>query len=727
DGEPAESAPGIPHTSFRLNPSGGVVALSRRQGSPLAPAVLDYLAWEEVPGGRSLGSIPDGEPRARRILFHPTPGAANDPAVPVVNVVLNEFMAQNTRTLADPADGDWDDWIELYNSGPNPVDLTGYHLTDNLTNSLAAMFRIPAGYPLPPGGRLLVWADGETSQNSPTNSGLHVDFALARTGEQIGLFDPAGTVVDSLTYGAQTPDVSTGRFPDGAPPPLYPFETPTPGSANLLAGANRPPAFDPVADRVVPEQSLVAFTVRAVDPDPGQTIRYSLGPDAPPGATLDPVTGAFRWPTAESDGPATYSVLLRATDDGSPARVGILRFNLTVQEVNLPPVVVAVTNVAVAEGVLLSLALPASDPDRPANTLSFSPAGPLPDGAALSPAGLLTWTPDESRGGAGVSILYRVTDNGVPPLSVTGEVRVTVAEVNNPPVFAQPSPATVDEGSAFALQLSASDPEGAAVRFRIDGAAPAGFQLDSLTGNVGWTPTEDQGPGSYVILIRATESSPEQLSVVRELLVTVREVNRRPVLDSLTPRVVREGATLRLGVLAADADRPAQALRFSLDPGAPAGASIDPGTGAFQWTVPDDFGATTNDLVVRVTDDGPGALEATAVLRVVTEPRFRVVINEILRRPAAPGTEFIELLNPSAVTAWNLDGFRLTGSNLTYHFPANTRLAPGGAVVVAANVAAFRAAFGPGPAVSGAWTGSLGAAADSLALLLPGAGGGPDT
>jgi hypothetical protein len=716
DGEPTESAPGIPHTSFRLNPTSGGVALVRRQGTGNTPAVLDYLTWEQLPAGRSFGSIPDGEPRTRRILFNPTVGATNDPTTPAVNVVINEFMAQNNRTVADPADGDWDDWIELHNTGTQAVDLAGYYLTDNLTNSVGAMFRIPGGYPIPAGGFLLVWADNETAQNTSTNVDLHAGFALARGGEQIGLFDPAGKLIDGFTFGSQTNDISMGRFPDAAAPPLYFMETPSPRAPNILAGANRPPTFNPIADITAPEQTEITFTAIATDPDAGQSIQFSLGPDAPSGASIHPTSGVFRWATSELDGPASYSVLLRATDNGTPPRIGGLRINIAVSEVNLPPIVVGVTNVVAPEGSLLSLQLPASDTDLPPNTLTFALEGTIPPGVELSPGGLLSWIPGEGFGGSVQTVNYRVSDNGSPEASRTGEVRITVLEVNNPPVFTQPTPVIMDELALLDLPLVATDPEGTTVRFRLDGPAPQGLTLNESTGRIQWTPTEDQGPGSYVVLVRAADGSPEALSVVRELSITVRELNQPPILESIAAQTIGEGQTVTFKAVASDPDRPAQTLTFSLDPGAPPAATIDPVTGDFRWSTDPDAGASTNTITVRVTDNGPGNLSATRSLQVTTQPRFKVVLNEVLRQPMTPNTQFVELLNASAVTSWNLSGHRLVGSNLTFTFPANTVLAPGARIVVVQNSAAFRTAFGAAATLAGAWTGTLGGLADSIVL-----------
>jgi hypothetical protein len=214
DGQPAQSAPGHPHTSFRITTNTGSVALSRSIGGSLQ--VLDYLNFSAVPAGWSYGAVPDGQPFYRFDLYHPTPGTANDSAPAPVVVSINEWMAANSAPggWPDPADGDYDDWFELYNPGASPVDLAGYYLTDNLTNRF--QFRIPSGYTLPAGGFLLVWADNEEGQNQSNRLDLHVSFALRQAGEEIGLFAADGTAIDTVVFGPQTNNVSEGRYPDGA-------------------------------------------------------------------------------------------------------------------------------------------------------------------------------------------------------------------------------------------------------------------------------------------------------------------------------------------------------------------------------------------------------------------------------------------------------------------------------------------------------------------------------
>src|SRR6185503_19321647 len=80
---------------------------------------------------------------------------------------------------------------------------------------------------------LLVWADEETEQNAATTLDLHAAFKLSQGGEAIGLFAPDGRLVDAVTFGSQTNDVSQGRWPDGAAT-YYFMPVSTPRGPNVL-------------------------------------------------------------------------------------------------------------------------------------------------------------------------------------------------------------------------------------------------------------------------------------------------------------------------------------------------------------------------------------------------------------------------------------------------------------------------------------------------------------
>lgn len=158
------------------------------------------------------------------------------------SIVINEILASNLSDVRDPQ-GQHEDWIELYNLGNTPVDLAGYFLTDDLARPTKWQF--PAGNPaattIPARGYLLIWADGDIA-----DSGLHAGFRLSSEGEVVALFAPDGlTMLDSLAFGPLEPDVSYGRYPDGAADLRF-FGYPTAGWSNLVIyqGVVSPPQFD---------------------------------------------------------------------------------------------------------------------------------------------------------------------------------------------------------------------------------------------------------------------------------------------------------------------------------------------------------------------------------------------------------------------------------------------------------------------------------------------------
>lgn len=186
-------------------------------------------------------------------------------------VVVNELLASNGTTLSDPDFGDFSDWIELYNASAEAVDLGGFYLSDDLDN--ATKWRIPDGTVLAPGAYLLVWADdGDTGP--PATTALHANFKLSGGGEAVGLFDAAGAVVDSVTFGEQTTDISFGRVP-GTPDWGF-FAVPTPGAPNTTTPGI---AVEPTLS--LPSGFYDATEVSLTTPEADATIRYTLDGSPP--------------------------------------------------------------------------------------------------------------------------------------------------------------------------------------------------------------------------------------------------------------------------------------------------------------------------------------------------------------------------------------------------------------------------------------------------------------
>lgn len=159
---------------------------------------------------------------------------ADYPTLNPGDIAINEIMAQNTTTIAD-ADGEYEDWIELYNNTDSTLSLDNLHLTDTNTNLIKWGF--PAGLTIAPHGFLTVWADEDLTQ-----SGLHADFKLSASGESVILAYPDGTIVDSVDFGAQTANMGYARVPDGTGD--FVIQTPSYNATNNLLAVQQLGGFN---------------------------------------------------------------------------------------------------------------------------------------------------------------------------------------------------------------------------------------------------------------------------------------------------------------------------------------------------------------------------------------------------------------------------------------------------------------------------------------------------
>jgi hypothetical protein len=116
-------------------------------------------------------------------------------------------VVASNGTSARDQNGENDDWIELYNTTANPIDLSGMYLTDDALDLMLWSFPVPTT--IPANGYLTVWADNDVFQ-----SGLHASFKLNASGELVILSNGA-TFHDQVGFGVQTTDVAYARCPDG--------------------------------------------------------------------------------------------------------------------------------------------------------------------------------------------------------------------------------------------------------------------------------------------------------------------------------------------------------------------------------------------------------------------------------------------------------------------------------------------------------------------------------
>jgi len=123
------------------------------------------------------------------------------------SLVVNELMADNSTTAADQ-DGEFDDWLELYNNTTETLSLDGLYLSDDASDLLKWEF--PDGLTLAPDSYLIIWCDGDLEQ-----TGLHADVKFSANGESAILSYADGTIIEDITFGEQTEDLSYARIPNG--------------------------------------------------------------------------------------------------------------------------------------------------------------------------------------------------------------------------------------------------------------------------------------------------------------------------------------------------------------------------------------------------------------------------------------------------------------------------------------------------------------------------------
>ena len=163
---------------------------------------------------------------------------------------------------------------------------------------------------------------------------------------------------------------------------------------------------------------------------------FSLDAGYPTGASINATTGAFTWTPTEAQGPGSYPITIRVTDNGSPSSNDFETITVTVNELNVAPVLATISNQTVNEGSALNLTAVATDADLPANTITYSLDPGAPAGMTIgSSDGVISWTPTEAQGPGTYAVTVRAKDNGSPVLSNTRSFTVTVNEVNTTPTI----------------------------------------------------------------------------------------------------------------------------------------------------------------------------------------------------------------------------------------------------------------------------------------------------
>ncbi len=184
------------------------------------------------------------------------------------------------------------------------------------------------------------------------------------------------------------------------------------------------PTIPAIGTQTIDEMSAFNLPLGATDADtPTQTLSYSLQ-SSPGGATVNG-SGVFNWTPNEQQGPMTTNITVRVTDNGTPNLSATNTFTVIVNEVNVAPVVGALSDHTINAGQTINFSATASDSDVPANMLSFSLVSP-PAGATITSGGQFNWRPGVALGNTTNLVRVRVQDDGSPVLSHTNTFAVNV-------------------------------------------------------------------------------------------------------------------------------------------------------------------------------------------------------------------------------------------------------------------------------------------------------------
>ncbi len=248
---------------------------------------------------------------------------------------------------------------------------------------------------------------------------------------------------------------------------------------------NTAPVLPVIPPQAVNELTTLTVTNSATDSDiPANPLTYTMI-NPPQGVTID-ANGIITWTPSEAQGPGTNIITTVVTDTNAFAvnsrqLSATNSFRVVVNEVNSPPVLQPIAAQSIHYGLQLSVQATATDPDIPANILTFSLVAAPTNMTINANSGLITWTPVLAQLGSN-TVTVKVTDNGQPPLSDTTTFYVLV-------IGQQP-------------QLSAQALPGNLVQLNITGDIGVTYQLQTSTNLMSWSVltaiTPNSSPYPYI-------------------------------------------------------------------------------------------------------------------------------------------------------------------------------------------------------------------------------------
>ena len=367
------------------------------------------------------------------------------------------------------------------------------------------------------------------------------------------------------------------------------------GNQQLSTAVPRPPSITSTAFATAAAGQTYRYDVAVSNPD-NDVLEFDL-PVKPDGMVVDPVTGNIVWePTDQQLG--EQSVVLRLQDNNGDV---VLQSFQIGSAWNRRRSSLRLLHKNPAQSSLpYQYQVEAQDAEN--DPLTYSLIQP-PAGMTIDPnTGLLSWIGPQVGPGlpAGYSVEVQVDDGRGGEDSQTFTVLVITPGFDRPPVITSHPRTNVDFGKTPDFyQVVATDPDGDLLTYSLS-TAPAGMTI-SATGLVHWLPTQND-VGVHPVTIKVDDGRGLSTTQDFTLTVTWQLSNQGPAITSVPPQSTRANLLYKYDATADDSD--GDPVIWSLDT-APAGMSIDAGTGAIRWTPTlDQLGDAS--VVLRASDTEGG-------------------------------------------------------------------------------------------------------------------------
>ncbi|MHC1775947.1 MAG: cadherin domain-containing protein [Lentimicrobium sp.] len=598
-------------------------------GSNLPPVINNqsFSVNENIANGTPIGTVVASDPNSGQTLTYSITGGNTNNAF-IINASTGVLSVNNSQALNYEVITVFPLIVRVTDNG-SPVLYTQATVTINVQNvneTPAIANQAFSVFQNSPNGNIVgtvVATDpdaGQTLAYSITGGNTNTCFAINSSSGAI-------TVSNSTALNPQTFSL-TVRATDNGSPVLYSQATVT----IVVTQVNQPPVIANQAFSVVqnlPNGTLVG-TVVATDPNAGQTLTFSItGGNTNTCFAINSSSGVITVGNSTALNPQTFSLTVRATDNGSPVLYSQATVTIVVTQANQPPVI---SNQAFSvvqnlpNGTLVGTVV-ATDPNA-GQTLTFSITGGNTNTcfAINSSSGVITVGNSTALNPQTFSLTVRATDNGSPVLYSQATVTIVVTQANQPPVISNQAFSVVQNlpNGTLVGTVVATDPNaGQTLTFSITGGnTNTCFAINSSSGVITVGNSTALNPQTFSLTVRATDNGSPVLYSQATVTIVVTQANQPPVISNQAFLVQQYSpvGTLVGTITASDPD-PGQSLSYSLTAGNSNGIfAINPANGNITVLNSSALYPRNFYMIARVTDNGNPSLFSEATITVTVTP-----------------------------------------------------------------------------------------------------------